>query len=58
MGGQYNEIVERLIECEFRCGQDLNMNRLQTAVYRDVIRPLEELEEGFRALHVGRKGFD
>ena len=58
MGGRYNEIVERLIECEFRCGQDLNMSHLQTAVYRDVICPLEELEEGFRALHVGRKGFD
>ena len=58
MGGQYNAIVEHLIECEFRCGQDLNISRLQTAVYRDVICPLEELEEGFRALHVGRKGFD
>ena len=58
MGGQYNTIVEHLIECEFRCGQDLNISRLQTAVYRDVICPLEELEEGFRALHVGRKGFD
>ena len=58
MGGQYNSIVEHLIECEFRSGQDLNISRLQTAVYRDVICPLEELEEGFRALHVGRKGFD
>ena len=58
MGGEYNSIVEHLIECEFRCGQDLNIRRLQTAVYRDVIRPLEKLEEGFRALHVGRKGFD
>ena len=58
MGGQYNEIVRRLIGCEFMCGEDLKMSRLQTAVYRDVIRPLEELEEGFRALHVGRKGFD
>ena len=52
MGIKYHNIVEQLIECVFPCGDDLKSDELQTAFYKDVICPLEELEEGLRRLHV------
>ena len=53
MGPKYDQVVEKLIECDFGCGDDLNTICLQTAVYRDVVCPLERLESGFRALQIG-----
>ena len=53
MGPQYDSIVEKLIECDFACGADLDTSGLQAAVYRDVFCPLDKLEAGFRALQAG-----
>ena len=53
MGPRYDSIVEQLIECDFGCGDDLNTVRLQTAVHRNVICPLDELESGIRKLQLG-----
>ena len=53
MGPRYDTIVEQLIECDFGCGDDLSTVRLQTAVHRNVICPLEELENGIRKLQLG-----
>ena len=53
MSPGYDRIVEQLIECDFGCGDDLNTVRLQTAVHRNVICPLDELESGIRKLQLG-----
>lgn len=53
MGPRYDSIVEQLIECDFGCGDDLSTVRLQTAVHRNVICPLDELESGIRKLQLG-----
>lgn len=45
MGKKYHEVVERLIECDFGCGDDLNNPLLQAAFHNQVISPLEELEK-------------
>ena len=52
MGIKYHNIVEQLVECVFPCGDDLKSDELQTAFYKDVICPLDELEEGLRRMHV------
>ena len=53
MGSDYDRIVEQLIECDFGCGADLSKKRLQAAVHRDVVCPLETLERGLEKLHLG-----
>ena len=53
MGVKYHNIVEQLVECVFPCGDDLNNDQLQVAFHKDVICPLEELEEGLRKVHLG-----
>lgn len=50
MGIKYHNIVEQLVECVFPC-DDLKNDQLQAAFHRDVIGPLEELEEGLRKLY-------
>ena len=55
MGPRYDSIVEQLIECDFGCGDDLSTVRLQTAVHRNVICPLDELENGIRQLQLGKE---
>lgn len=50
MGIKYHKIVEQLVECVFPCGDDMKSDELQGAFYKDVICPLEELEEGLRNL--------
>ena len=52
MGHRYHSIVERLIECGFGCGSDLNDKKLQIAFYSDVIYPLENLEQDLRRLQL------
>lgn len=52
MGGSYHKVVERLVECDFGCGNDLSDIQLQVALYKDVICPLERLEEKLRDFHL------
>ena len=51
MGIKYHNIVEQLVECVFPC-DDLKNDRLQAAFHRDVIGPLEELDEDLRQFHL------
>ena len=51
MGGSYHKIVERLVECDFGCGNDLSDLQLQVALYKDVICPLERLEQKLHDFH-------
>lgn len=51
MGSHYHKIVERLVECDFGCGTDLNNPQLQAAFHRDVICPLEKLERKLHEFH-------
>ena len=50
LGITYSNIVEQLVEGAFPCGDDLSNPELQTTFYKDVIRPLDDLEQGFRNL--------
>ena len=52
MGITYHNIVEKLVECVFPCGDDLKNDQLQAAFLNDIICPLAELEEGFRNFHL------
>lgn len=51
MGKTYHKIIERLVECDFGCGTDLNDPQLQAAFHRDVICPLEKLEQKLHDFH-------
>ena len=53
LGPRYHKIVERLVECDFGCGDDLSSRQLQAAIYNEVICPLEQLEQGLRKLCIG-----
>ena len=53
LGPRYHKIVERLLECDFACGDDLGSRQLQAAVHNEVIRPLEQLEQGLSKLYLG-----
>ena len=48
MGGKYHKVVEKLVECDFGCGTDLEDPQLQAAYYGEVICPLETLEQKLR----------
>ena len=50
MGPTYRKVVEKVVECDFGCGVDLNDPQLQAAFHHDVICPLEKLEQKFREL--------
>ena len=52
MGGSYHKIVERLVECDFGCGNDLSDRQLQVALYKDIICPLERLEQKLHDFHL------
>ena len=45
MGATYHQVVEKVVECDFGCGVDLNDPRLQAAFHHEVICPLEKLEQ-------------
>ena len=51
MGATYHKVVEKLIECDFGCGMDLDDPQLQAAFHRDVICPLERLEQKLHEFH-------
>ena len=51
MGNKYHRIVEKVVECDFGCGTDLKDPQLQAAFHRDVICPLERLEQDMQNLH-------
>ena len=53
MGRNYHRIVERLVKCDFGCGNDLNDWRLQIAFYNDVICPPDKIEQQLRDFHFG-----
>ena len=53
LGPRYHKIVERLVECDFGCGDDLSSRQLQAAVHNEVVCPLEQLEQGLRKLCLG-----
>lgn len=52
MGATYHKIVEKLVDCDFGCGMDLSEPQLQAVFYRDVICPLEKLEQKLREFHL------
>ena len=52
MGATYHKVVEKLVECDFGCGVDLNDPQLQAAFHHDVVCPLEKLEQKLRAFHL------
>ena len=53
MGGTYSNIVKKLLQCNFGCGDDLNDPKLQVLYYRDVGFELDRLEQAFRELQLG-----
>ena len=53
LGITYGNIVEQLVEGAFPCGDDLSNPELQMTFYKDVICPLDDLEQGFRKLCMG-----
>lgn len=53
MGASYGKIVQKLLYCDFGCGDDLNDPELQARLHKDVVCELDELERGFRSLQLG-----
>lgn len=53
MGASYSKIVNKLLFCDFGCGDDLNDGELQARFYTEVVCELDELERGFRSLQLG-----
>lgn len=51
MGSTNHKIVEKLVECDFGCGMELDDPQLQAAFHRDVICPLEILEQKLHDFH-------
>ena len=45
VGPTYRKVVEKVVECDFGCGVDLNDPQLQAAFHHEVICPLEKLEQ-------------
>ena len=52
LGPTYHKVVEKVVECDFGCGADLNDPGLQAAFHKDVICTLERLEQKLRALYL------
>ena len=53
LGPRYHKIVERLVECDFGCGDDLSSRQLQAAIHNEIVWPLDQLEQGLRKLCLG-----
>ncbi|CAF9930721.1 hypothetical protein IMSHALPRED_008261 [Imshaugia aleurites] len=51
LGRTYHKIVEKLVECDFGCGMELDDPQLQAAFHRDVICPLEKLVQKLHDFH-------
>ena len=54
MGPRYGRITQKCLGCHFSAGYDLNDPELQAEFYKDVVKELEDLEEEFRGLQLGR----
>ena len=52
MGGTYSNIVQKLLQCNFGCGDDLSDPKLQAVYYRDVVCELDRLERAFQELQL------
>lgn len=52
LGRRYDEIVRKCLQCNFGVGTDLNQMGLQSAVYTNVVCPLEELIEKLDGLSI------
>ncbi|MCJ1466393.1 hypothetical protein MMC07_005012 [Pseudocyphellaria aurata] len=52
LGASYGKIVNKLLFCDFGCGDDLNDRELQARFHTDVVCELDELERGFRSLQL------
>lgn len=50
MGPKYQDIVRRCIQCDFAFGTDLSKKELQSAVYSDVVCPLEDMIKAYQSL--------
>ena len=51
LGPRYHSIIERLVECDFGCGDDLEKLQLQAAFHKEVICPLESIEQKLCVLY-------
>jgi hypothetical protein len=52
LGKFYQEIIQKCLRCDFGFGTDLSRTELQSAVYSDVVCPLEELIEKLSGLGI------
>ena len=52
MGTKYDNIIHRLVECDFGCGYDLSSQELQGAFHESVISPSETLEQELQKIHI------
>jgi hypothetical protein len=43
LGKRYLKIVQKCVDCDFSCGEDLDSDELQSAVYTDIVCGLETL---------------
>jgi hypothetical protein len=48
LGPRYLKIVQKCVDCDFSCGDNLNENGLQSAVYTDVVCGLEDMIEDWK----------
>ncbi|EAT77221.1 hypothetical protein HBI56_179850 [Parastagonospora nodorum] len=48
LGKRYQRIIQQCIDCDFSCGNDLDSEELQSAVYTDVVCELESLVMGLK----------
>ncbi|KAF2142613.1 uncharacterized protein K452DRAFT_350916 [Aplosporella prunicola CBS 121167] len=53
LGARYQAIVRKCIYCDFAFGTDLERTELQSAVYSDVVCPLEEMIKSYENLTLG-----
>lgn len=53
LGPRYHKVVDRLVWCDFGCGDDLSSRQLQAAIHNEVVCPLEQLEQGLQKLYLG-----
>ncbi|KAL9615782.1 MAG: hypothetical protein Q9160_009265 [Pyrenula sp. 1 TL-2023] len=52
LGTRYSSIVRKCLQCDFGRGDDLRDAALQEAFFKEVIRELDQLEQGFRKLQI------
>lgn len=50
MGKEYQYITQMCLQCNFGCSTDLGQASLQTAVYNNVVQPLQKLVKRLEAI--------